>query len=211
MQSSDEGRLVESAAAGDAAAREALLQRHLAELNAYVRLRVGPGIRSRESSLDIAQSVCREVLGDLDRFEYRGANSFRNWLLLRAEHKIRDRGRFWSREKRAAALEVPIHGGHGRPAGEDDEQGVLEQLRCLFTPSRDAVAREELEELERAFARLPEDYRRVIVLSRVLGLAHEEIAREMERSPNATRTLLSRALARLAVAMENGQGRNVTL
>lgn len=205
MPNSDESRLVESAAAGDAEARGALLQRHLAELNAYVRLRVGPGIRARESSLDIAQSVCREVLGDLDRFEYRGANSFRNWLLLRAEHKIRDRGRFWKREKRTARREVSIQGT------EAEERSLLEQLRTFFTPSRDAVAREELEQLERAFAELPDDYRRVIVLSRVLGLAHEEIAREMERSPNATRTLLSRALARLAVAMEDGQGRNVTL
>jgi len=205
MPYDDESRLVAEAAAGDAEAREALLQRHLAELNAFVRLRVGPGIRSRESSLDIAQSVCREVLGDLERFEYRGEGSFRNWLLLRAEHKIRDRGRFWSREKRTARREVALHGS------EEEERSVLEQLRSFFTPSRDAVAREELEGLERSFAELPEDYRRVIVLSRVVGLTHEEVAREMERSPNATRTLLSRALARLAVAIERGQGRNVTL
>jgi RNA polymerase sigma-70 factor (ECF subfamily) len=205
MQDPEESRLVEEAAAGDAEAREQLLRKHLAELNAYVRLRIGPGIRARESSQDIAQSVCREVLGDLDRFEYRGPNSFRNWLLLRAEHKLRDRGRFWNREKRAAGREVPIQGA------EDQERGLFEQLRSFFTPSRDAVAREELEQLEQGFAELPEDYRRVIVLSRVLGLSHEELAREMGRTPSATRTLLSRALARLALVLEGDQGTNVTL
>ena len=183
-------------AAGDEEAREALLARHLAELTAFVRLRLGPALRSRETSNDIAQSVCREVLEDLSGFEYRGEQGFRNWLFLRADRKIRDRGRFWTRLKRSAHRELPLAGS------DDEEQRVFEQLRTFFTPSRDAVAREELQRLERAFRELPDDYRRVIVLSRVLGLGHEEVARAMDRTPVATRTLLSRALARLAAAME---------
>lgn len=192
----DDRELLERAAGGDEQAREALLARHLAELTAFVRLRLGPALRARETSSDIAQSVCREVLEDLGGFEYRGAHGFRNWLLLRADRKIRDRGRFWTRLKRSAHRELPL------VAQEDEEQRVFEQLRTLFTPSRDAVAREELQRLERAFRELPDDYRRVIVLSRVLGLSHEEVARELDRTPIATRTLLSRALARLAAAME---------
>ena len=43
----------------------------------------------------------------------------------------------------------------------------------------------------------------MILLTRVAGLSHAEVAREMGRTPIATRTLLSRALARLATALED--------
>ena len=192
----DSRELLERAAAGDERAREELLERHLGELTAFVRLRLGAALRRRESSLDIAQSVCREALEDLAGFEYRGEQGFRNWLLLHAERKIRDRGRFWSRLKRSAHAERPLEGL------DETDRRVHEQLRTLFTPSRDAVAREELERLEQAFRELPDDHRQVIVLVRVAGLSHAEVAREMDRTESATRTLLSRALARLAAAME---------
>jgi len=163
-------------------------------LRAFVRLRLGDRLRSRESSQDIAQSVCREALTDLDRFEYRGPHSFRNWLYLHAERKIRDRGRFWGRERRDMDRE------HGRGAEKDELEA---QIRTFFTPSRDAAAREELERVEQAFRQLPEDYRRVIILVRVLGLPHREAASELGRTELATRTLLSRALARLALLVED--------
>jgi len=194
--SADSRDMLERASRGDEDARGELLGTHLAELLAFVRLRLGRALRVRETSLDIAQSVCREALEDLPRFDPRGQHGFRQWLLLRAERKIRDRGRFWNRQKRAAHGERPLaEDGDGDPR-------ALEQLCTLLTPSRDAVSREELERLEQAFRRLPEDHRRVIMLARVLGLPHEDVAREMGRSPSATRTLLSRALARLATAIE---------
>jgi DNA-directed RNA polymerase specialized sigma24 family protein len=56
--------------------------------------------------------------------------------------------------------------------------------------------------VRRAFDELPADQRRVILLARIDGLAHEEIARRLGRTPLATRSLLSRALARLALILE---------
>ena len=196
---SDESReLVQRAAGGDAKARDRLLEQHLAGLHAFVRLRLGPMIRAKESSSDIVHSVCREVLQDLPRFEYKHEAGFRHWLFRQAERKIVDRGRFWKREKRDVAREAK---GHARHKGSRDEADILECYQTFLTPSRDAVAKEELARVERAFGELSEDYREVISLSRIVGLSHAEIAHEMERSEGAVRTLLSRALARLATLL----------
>ena len=168
------------------------MERYLPALRGFVRLRLGSVLRSREDSQDVVQSICGEAMADLEAFEHRGPGSFRHWLMHRAENKIRARGRYWGRAKRAAA-EVPLDEGGAR-----DLLAAAHQL----TPSREAASREELERLEAAFASLADADRQVILLARVAGLNHGEIAAEMGRTSSATRTLLSRALARLATAME---------
>lgn len=192
---STEEDLVARAAGGDAAARDALFAAHQDALRAFVRLRLGRQLRSREESLDLAQSVVREALEAFPRFESRGEGGFRRWLLVRAENKIKDRGRFWNRARRDPHQEVAL--------GDDGEdRAVAAALQNLSTPSREAAGREDLERLERAFAQLSDEQRRVILLSRIAGLPHEDVAREMGRTVLATRSLLARAMARLAVLME---------
>jgi len=66
------------------------------------------------------------------------------------------------------------------------------------------MAFEEIERVEAAFDKLSDDYRQVILLSRIVGLSHREVAREMGRNEAAVRKLLSRALARLLLLL----GRN---
>jgi RNA polymerase sigma factor (sigma-70 family) len=196
--------LLEHAVAGDRDARNDLMLRHLPGLRAFVRLHLGTGLRGRETSLDLVQSVCREALEGLDRFEYRGPDSFRNWLLRQAENKIRDRGRYWGRERRTARREA---GTVTALLAAGDEAELLSQLETFCSPSRHASGREELLRAERCFARLPHDHREVILLARVIGLPHPEVAREMGRTPAATRTLLSRALARMATLLEEEERR----
>jgi len=189
------------AAAGDDVARHDLLERHLGSLRSYIRVRLGKGLRAKETSLDLTQSVCRQVLQNFDAFDYRGEESFRHWLLRQAENKIRDRKRFWHRVRRDTHRE------------ESDQvltrSGGARELSARvphdpFTPSRHATGREELERMRAALDDLPPDFRRVIELARLEGLSHQEIAERMGRSPSATRTLLSRALARLATELEPG-------
>lgn len=194
-----EQELVEQAVAGNKEARERLFGDHLAGLRAYVRTRLGAALRKREESVDIAQSVVREALRDLDGFRFQGAGSFRRWLLVRAENKLRDRGRFWKRDKRAEDVEVDIEAVNTRGARLD---AIETALLDLASPSRAAVAREELKRVEQAFAELPDDYRRVILLTRIAGLSHAEVALEIGRTETATRIVLSRALARLALLLE---------
>lgn len=192
-ESLDPAELVRKARQGDKDACETLMAQHLPALRGFVRLRLGRALRNKEESLDLVQSVCGDALADIQGFEYRGPESFRHWLMHRAENKIRSRGRFWSRSKRSTSQEVDTG-----PMGVEE----LREVAHSFTPSRNAAGREELERLEEAFAELAEDDRRVILLSRVVGLDHAAVAAEMDRTPLATRSLLSRALAKLAARLE---------
>lgn len=186
--------LVAEATTGDEAALDALLECHLPELLAFVRLRAGNRLLRLESSMDLVQSTCREVLQDLPHMRYRDEAHFRNWLFTAAERKILDRARYHGRAQRDPER---LESG-GWPASDDESQALSRAYASLVTPSQQAMAREELGAFERGFQSLPDDYREVILAARLLGLSHDEIAHRMGRTPAAVRVLLHRALARLA-------------
>jgi RNA polymerase sigma-70 factor (ECF subfamily) len=190
----DTQHLLESASRGDAMAIDELLARYLPGLRAFIRLRAGALLRGKESSSDLAQSACREVLQHLDNFRYQSERGFKQWLFTTALRKIQDRRDFYLAAKRDAGREEGAGGG----ASDDGDARLLECYRAFSSPSHHAIAREELERIERAFEELPEDYREVIVLARVVGLPHADIAAQMSRNEGAVRVLLSRALASLA-------------
>ena len=191
------------ALAGDRAARGELLQRHVARLRAFVRPRLGARLRGRESSGDVVQSVLREALAGLDGFQpqERGGAGFFAWLLRTADHKLKSRGRFWNRLRRSAARDQTPADRAGLE-GSADADPLAGAAADAESPSAAASAREELERLERAFAELPADWREVVVLIRLQGLTHAEAARRLGRTESATRSMLSRALARLATRLE---------
>lgn len=178
--------LIDRAKSGDRDARESLFKGNLDVLRSFIRRRLGDKLRERETSQDLAQSVCREVLGDLDSFEYRGPASFERWLLSCAENKIRSRSTYWNRERRNV---------------EREERGRLERLASFATPSQHMTTKERLEEVDRAFGQLSADYQQVILLSRVDGLSHEEVAAKMERTVSSTKNLLYRALTQLSAGL----------
>lgn len=186
------GNRASRAAGADAeldAELDAIVQRYLPRLHAYVRLHMSGPMRAREASLDVVQSICREVLQERGRFSYQGEGQLVSWLLTTAMNKLRERARYFGRQKRDAARETPV---------DAVDPAVYSSM---VTPSRDAIQQEQIEALEQALQRLPEDYREVIVLARIVGLPHAEIARRMDRTESATRNLLGRALTRLATEM----------
>jgi RNA polymerase sigma-70 factor, ECF subfamily len=184
-------RLVQEASVGTVVALDELLARFLPELRAFVRLQAGPRILGKESDDDIVQSVCRDVLGDMSSFDYRGVKSFKKWLYISAQNKIYDKGKFYARQKRDVSREQQLD------TNPQDYSGY----QHLLSPSRVAIASEEVQRLEDAFDELPADYARVISLAKIIGLNHAEIAEEMGRSETASRVLLHRALARLGTKL----------
>ena len=191
--------LVAQAQAGNAAAVEQLLTRHYGQLRAFLRLRIDPALRAKESSADLAQSVCRDVLAGLARFEYRGDGSFKAWLFKAALNKLREKHEFYHAHKRDVRQEVSL----GTPTDPGDL--LLSAGYATLSPSRIAAGREQIALLEAAFDALPEDYREVLTLSRLAGLSHAEIAQQMARTVEASRVLLSRALARLASLLQQSE------
>lgn len=167
-----------------------IVARFLPRLHAYVRLHMSAPLRAREASVDVVQSICRELLEERDRFVYQGEGQLVSWLLTNAMNKLRERARYHGRQKRDAARELPA------------ERADPAVYASLLTPSRAAIQHEEVARLERALASLSDDDREVIVLARIVRLPHREIARRLARSETATRSLLGRALTRLARALD---------
>lgn len=184
---SEDGELLQRLTSGDGMALDALVEKHLPMLRAYVRLNVPVDLRARESCSDLVQSVCREVIQKRKEFDYRGPEAFRAWLFRWALHKIKDRAKHHRADKRAARNEEALR--HG------DEIKAL--YASLGTPSAAAIAHEHAELLERAFDQLADDDRQVIALCRIAGMPREEAAEVMGKSVAAVRTHLSRALVRL--------------
>ena len=185
--------LVDRSRSGDPRALEELLIAFVPELQAFCRLNMGDQLEQRETSEDLVQSACREVLGALADFEYRGPAQFRKWLFLHVLRKIQQRGRFWKRERRAAN-ELPL----------DEREPVADYSRA-FSPSQVAMRREEVEQLEAAFEQLSEEQRQVLTMSRFLDMTSQEIGEQLGKEPGTVRVTLHRAMARLTVLLD-GQG-----
>lgn len=170
---------------------EALFEKLLPSINAYVRMRAGKKLRSRESISDLVQSTCREAVQAKNVPSIAEENRFRAWLFKIAERKICGKARYWGAERRDVAQEV-------RSAEVDALEARSLVQAYGGTASQKLMAEEELERLEAALHRLPEDYREVILLRRVVGLSGREAAEQLGRSEGATRQLLSQALVRLS-------------
>lgn len=192
--SKDEQHLYERATKGDDAAVEELLERHLPGLRTYVRRNVSPGVLAKESSSDLVQSVCREVLEHADNFEYQGEAAFRSWLYQAALRKLIDRQRYYKAEKRDTAREAAVAHSHDLSS----EAAMVLAASLAGSPSSEAIMHEEVQRLERGFAQLEEPDRAIIHMVYVLGLSHAQVAAKLSCTEVASRKQLSRALARLS-------------
>ena len=175
-----------------------IVGRQFESLVTFVRRRTGGVVRAKENVSDIVQSTFGEMVRAKSRIKDRGDESLRRWLREAAECKIRNRARHWAAAKRDAGREVALQ----CPESSDSGGSTSQPAGQGPSPASEVAFREVEQRLERAFERLPEDYRTVIRLVKVEGLPHTETAARMQRAEPATRKLLSRALARLSVEME---------
>ncbi|MEM9379049.1 MAG: sigma-70 family RNA polymerase sigma factor [Planctomycetota bacterium] len=197
LDDADFERLTRAAADGDRAAIDALLERMLPDLRAYVRLRTGPLIRRHEAQSDIVQSICREILTHADRFQHPTEGAFRRWLFTTALRKLSNRRDHLIAERR----DVGRH-----ESDRTSDIALLAAYARVATPSQHAAVREDLERVEAAMETLNEQERSLIVLSRIVGCSRADIAEEMGLTPGAVRMRLHRALAKLAIALGEDDG-----
>lgn len=188
---------IAAARRGEPRAVDSLFARNLPPLVAFIRARAGKAIAARESAVDIAQSVFREVLEDVDRIELKGEGAFRNWLFMQATRKVLDRAKFHARDRRDAAKEIAI------PEVGPAADALLECYASIATPSRHAAAKEELARFEAAVQELPDAQRDAVTMSRLMGLSYEQIAQQMGATESAVRGLVARGLAALSSHLDD--------
>jgi RNA polymerase sigma factor (sigma-70 family) len=163
---------------------------------AYVRANLGPALAAHESSADVVQSVCHDLLVEHRELEYCGDAALRAWLFRAVLRKIWQHDRHRRAKKRAAPPPPP------NAAHEDQAQVLLGGYAHLATPSREVLTREHLTMLEQALADLSKDDRELIALRKIEGLPHAEIAALTGKSVAACKQGLRRALVRLAAKLE---------
>lgn len=169
-----------------------VLERLLPSVQAFVRLRMGAAVSARESSSDVIQSVCRELLEDRESsFEFRGEEALRAWLHTAALRKIMQKARHHNASRRAVDREIAF----------DADPALAATYASCVTPSRNASAREQVVEFERAFWKLGPTDQQIITMIKVARLSHAEAAKHLGRTPEAARSLLRRALVRLAALL----------
>ncbi len=173
--------LIERARAGDRGAQEQLAVAFRDRVDNFVRLRVGAHLRKKVEIDDVVQQTFANAFTSIEQFRGKDGETFLRWLRGIAERVILELARYHRREQ-------ILYMDHDEVAPND------------VSPSRSLRRSERFERLKEALDSLSPDYRDVVVMARLKGLRIDEIARRMNRSPNAVAHLLSRALVKLRKA-----------
>ncbi len=179
---------IADAKAGDPEAIDRLVDHYLPRLHAYVRVKMGDVLRRQNGTLDLVHSVCREVLEERTEMPWEDANHFLSWLLRVGLNKIREKARYYEAQKR-------------NPNRVADYESLAGLYGNVPSPSQIAMGREQVDAFEEALLTLHVDAREAVVLSRVVGLPLKDVAQQIDRSVDATRMLIGRALVRLSSTM----------
>ena len=194
--------LVAQARGGTSEALDELLGRYRHFISLLVRARFRGGrMSARVDSSDIVQDVLMRVAGHIETFQGTDQLAWEGWLRRIAEREVlRQVDHHLGAARRDAGRERAAGAGGG--GGENPSQILAGWLEASITsPSLAAVRKERAVLLADALARLPEDYRELLVLRHIEERPFEEIAERLERSSGAGRTMWGRALRKLKEAV----------
>jgi len=196
--SSEVDVLLRQARAGDESARVRLLESYRDHLAATAQSLLNPSLRSRVSSSDLVQDTLMEAHRDFGHFAGAGERELAAWLHKILLRNLADQADFHHAVRRDVRRERSLD---AEP--ESSAPALVDALASpISSPSTQAMRREEADALAEALERLPADYRTVFILRNLEGVAFEEIASRMGRSPNAVRMLWERALKKLSQSLE---------
>lgn len=191
--------LAGGARAGDPEAFAALVERIRGRLETWIRVRMGPLLRSRLALDDVFQETLIQAHRSLGDFREKGPGSFQRWLFSVAENRLKDLHKYHAAQKRH-----PGHEAELRPRG-DEEHRLVESLAAHGTsPSEGARRTEFAERLAEVLGTLPEDAREVVVLRLIEEQPFPEIAARLGRDVRVVRGLYARGLRAVQVAWSPG-------
>jgi len=193
--SDDVTALIARARSGDREAQDALFRSLQAAVLDHVRLRMGRHLRADQDSIDVQQSVFKDVLGDLPMLAGQDQAALLAWLAKAVENKLRNRDRFRRRQRRDPARQVSLD--NSSPQGSS--QGLPPSP--ADGPATVVQKHDELEKVRAAIAELPERWRQVFTLRALEGLEWAEIAERSGESIKAVQGVFGRAQARLATLL----------
>jgi len=191
---SEPEHLLRLARAGSGPARGQLLERYRGYLALLARLQIGRRLQGKVDPQDLVQETFLEAHRSFARFRGAGEPELVAWLrqILAANFADLLR-RYLGTQRRDVRLERELEAELDHSSQTLDGGLVAPQS----SPSQQAARREQAVLLADALGRLPEDYREVLILHHLEGLAMAEVAGRMGRSVEAVKKLWARALERL--------------
>ncbi len=197
----DPEELLRRAQAGDRMALGQLLAMYHDYLALLARLQIGQRLQGKVDASDLVQETFLKAHRDFGQFRGASEAELVSWLrqILAGNlaHTVR---RYCGTQGRDVRLERELANELNESSRALD-QGLVGRHS---SPSQRASRREQSVLLAGALARLPEDYREVIVLSHLQGLSFPEVARRMGRTLDSVKNLWARALARLRHSFDVG-------
>ena len=194
--------LVRRAQDGQLDAFDRLFERYYPRVRKLASLRLGPALRSRMESEDIAQEALVEAIRGFEHFELRDEGSLIHWLARIVENTIRRSARDAGRLKRDRARELAL----------EHLQGSIASGSLCFEPAGDGPSPSEIvgglesrERLEAALDELEDQHREVILLRYWASADWGTVAELTGRpSADAARMLYGRALLQLQRVLGHG-------
>jgi len=184
--------LLHLAQKGQSEAYEELMGRYFERVLRIVRARMGPGLRARHDSMDIAQNAMLRVINSLKDFEPRSEGALIHWMSRLVENEIRDLADYNKAQKRDQKKEVPIHATSNSQIGLE---GTLPDL-SEKSPSQYFALNQELMALEESLDKLGKG-KDVILMRNYAGMTFKEIGGELSLSEDAARMQYVRAMDKL--------------
>jgi RNA polymerase sigma-70 factor (ECF subfamily) len=176
----DDAQLISQALAGQTAAFGQLVQKYQDRLYNTVVHVAG----NAEDAKDVVQEAFVQAFLKLESFQ--GASAFYTWLYRIAFNvaatQRRRRGAMRTAEK-AAIADGQVRGFDGAPRSDAPGEHLEQEERCR--------------QVRHAIARLPEEYRTVLVLREMEGYCYETIAEVLDLPVGTVRSRLHRARMQL--------------
>ena len=177
--------------AGDDDARDRLVERALPSLLKFASRRLPACIRGATDTRDLVHDVILRTLPRLESFRADGPGALQAFLRRAVANQIVDEVR--RARNRPSAAEAVERLGDRRPS-------VLTTL----------ISRQDLDRLRAAFATLSPSDRALLVTRFSVERRYADVAREHNKpTANAARAAVTRAVARLAKAMEHAKAPSV--
>jgi RNA polymerase sigma-70 factor (ECF subfamily) len=199
---SDAAQLLAQARQANGEGLGALLELYRDYLSVLARVRLGARLRRVVNPSDLVQQTFLEACRDFSRFQGTTATQWRAWLRRILAHNLAALvERYVQSRKRDVRRQVSLERTSSPPA--DSAVGLGAGLASPgSSPSAQAQKHEAAAVLANRLVRLPAPYREVLRLRNLEGLAFEEVARRMGRTPGAVRVLWVRALDQLRLLLK---------
>lgn len=190
--------LVTRARAGEPKALSRLLQMYRNYLRLLARRQIDTTLRVRLDASDLVQETLMEACRDFAQFNGTTERQLMSWLRTILARNLANLIKHHRAQKRDLNQQRSLEDELDRSSMKIDRVFA----GTMSSPSAQAARRERAVILADALARLPADYRDVIVMRHLEEATFPEIAVKMDRSSGAVRMLWVRGLERLRGELE---------